>query len=68
MASDMYMGVDYAVLSYSFVGDIDTILSAVDRIKIPIITGKTAGNLRSNYIDESLVGNYLIYKIDTYLQ
>lgn len=68
MASNMYMGVSYAVLSYYFTEEIDTILSAVEQIRIPIITGQTAVNGASNYIDESLVGDYLIYNINTYLQ
>lgn len=68
MASNMYMGVNYAVLSYYFAGEIDTILSAVEQIKIPIITGQTEVSGDSNYIDESLVGDYLIYNINTYLQ
>ena len=68
MASNMYMGVSYAVLSYYFAGEIDTILSAVEQIRIPIITGQTAVSGDSNYIDESLVGDYLIYNINTYLQ
>lgn len=68
MTSNMYMGVSYAVLSYYFAGEIDTILSAVEQIRIPIITGQTAVNEASNYIDESLVGDYLIYNINTYLQ
>lgn len=67
MAS-MYMGVNYAVLSYYFGGEIDTILSAVEQIRIPIITGQTAVNGDTNYIDENLVGTYLIYDINTYLQ
>lgn len=68
MASNMYMGVNYTVLSYYFAGEIDTILSAVEQIEIPIITGQIAVNGDSNYIDESLVGSYLIYNINTYLQ
>lgn len=68
MASNMYMGVNYTVLSYYFKGEIDTILSAVEQIGIPIITGQTAVNWDVNYIDESLVGSYLIYNINTYLQ
>lgn len=68
MASNMYMGVNYTVLSYYFAGEIDTILSAVEPIRIPIITGQTAVNGNTNYIDESLVGDYLIYNINTYLQ
>lgn len=68
MASNMYMGVSCAVLSYYFKGEIDTILSAVEQIGIPIITGQTAVSGDLNYIDESLVGDYLIYNINTYLQ
>lgn len=68
MASNMYMGVNYTVLSYYFAGEIDTILSAVGQIGIPIINGQTAVNGDLNYIDESLVGSYLIYNINTYLQ
>lgn len=68
MASNMYMGVNYSVLSCYFGGEIDTILSAVEQIGIPIITGQTAVNGDSNYIDENLVGSYLIYNINTYLQ
>lgn len=68
MASNMYMGVSYVVFSYYFAGEIDAILSGVEQIRIPIITGQTAVNKNSNYIDESLVGDYLIYNINTYLQ
>lgn len=68
MASDMYMGVSIAVISYYFAGEIDTILSAVDHIRIPIITGKSEINGGTDYIDESMVGSYLIYNINTYLQ
>lgn len=68
MASNMYMAVDYTVLSYYFAGEIDTILSAVELIRIPIITGQTGVNGALNYIDESLVGDYLIYNINTHLK
>lgn len=68
MASNMYMGVNYWVTSYYFEGEVDTILSAVEQIRIPIITGQTAVNGDLNYIEESLVGSYLIYNINTYLQ
>lgn len=68
MASNMYMGVSYAVFSYYFVGEIDTILSAVEQIRIPIITGQTEVSGAPNYIDETLAGDYLIYNINTYLQ
>lgn len=33
---------------------------------LPFITGQTAVNGDLNYIDESLVGSYLIYNINTY--
>lgn len=68
MASDMYMGVNYSVVSYDYLGEIDTILGAVEQIRIPIITGQTAVNRDLNYIDEHQVGSYLIYNINTYLQ
>lgn len=68
MASNMYMGVNCSVTSYYFEGEIDTILSAVEQIEIPIITGQTAVNRDLNYIEESQVGTYLIYNINTYLQ
>lgn len=68
MVSDMYMGVNYSVTSYYFAGKIDTILSEVEQIRIPIITGQTVVIGGWNYIDESLVGDYLIYNINTYLQ
>lgn len=68
MASNMYMGVSYWVASYYLTVEIDTILSAVEQIRIPIITGQTAVNGDTNYIDENLVGDYLIYNINTYLQ
>lgn len=68
LISNMYMGVNYTVLSYYFGGKIDTILNAVDQIRIPIITGQTEVNWATNFIDESLVGDYLIYNINTYLK
>lgn len=68
MASNMYMGVNYSILSYYFAGEIDTILNAVEQISIPIINGLTIPSGNTNYIDESLVGDYLIYNINTYLQ
>lgn len=68
MASNMYMGVSYDINSYYFGGEIDTVLSAIENIPIPIVSGQlqTVGN--SNYIDESLVGDYLIFNIRTYLR
>lgn len=68
MASNMYMGVSYSVTSYDFAGEIDTIFGEVEQMRIPIITGQTAVNGNTNYIEESLVGDYLIYDINTYLQ
>lgn len=68
MASNMYMGVSYYVSSYYFGGEIDTILSAVENIPIPIVSGQSQTVVNSNYIDESLVGGYLIFNIHTYLR
>lgn len=68
MASNMYMGVSYFITSYYFGGEIDTILSAVENIPIPIVSGQTQTVVNSNYIDESLVGDYLIFDIHTYLR
>lgn len=68
MASNMYMGVNYYITSYYFGGEIDTILSAVENIPIPIISGQSQIIVNSNYIDESLIGSYLIFNIHTYLR
>lgn len=68
MASNMYMGIDYYITSYNFKGEIETILSAVENIPIPIVYGQSQTVVNSNYIDESLVGSYLIFNIHTYLR
>lgn len=68
MASNMYMGVTYYISSYDFKGEIDTVLSAVENILIPIISGETQTFSNAKYIDESLVGDYLIFNIYTYLR
>lgn len=68
MASNMYMGVSYNISSYYFGGEIDTVLSAVENIPIPIISGQSQTVVNSNYIDESLIGDYLIFNIHTYLR
>lgn len=68
MASNMYMGVAYYITSYYFNGEIDTVLSAVENIPIPIVSGQSQTVVNSNYIDESLIGNYLIFNIHTYLR
>lgn len=68
MASDMYMGVSYYISSHYFGGEIDTILSAVENIPIPIVSGQSQTVANANYIDESLVGDYLIFNISTYLR
>lgn len=68
MASNMYMGVSYSITSYFFVTEIDTILSAVENIPIPIVSGQSQTVVNSNYIDESLIGDYLIFNIHTYLR
>lgn len=68
MASNMYMGVSYYISSHYFGGEIDTVLSAVENIPIPIVYGQTQTVVNSNYIDESLIGDYLIFNIHTYLR
>lgn len=68
MASDMYMGVDYDITSYYHGGKIDTILSAVENIPIPIVSGQSQTVASSKYIDEKLIGDYLIFDINTYLR
>lgn len=68
MASNMYMGVSYYITSYDFRGKIDTILSAVENIPIPIVSGQSQTFVDAKYIDESLIGGYLIFHIHTYLR
>ena len=68
MASDMYMGVSYYITSYYFGGEIDTVLSAVENIPIPIVSGQSQTVVNTNYIDESIIGDYLIFNIHTYLR
>lgn len=68
MASDMYMGVNYYIASYYYGGEIDTVLSAVENIPIPIVSGQSQTVDNANYIDESLIGDYLIFNIYTYLR
>lgn len=68
MASDMYMGVDYYITSHYYEGEISAVLVGEENIPIPIVSGQsqTVGN--TNYIDESLIGDYLIFVIHTYLK
>ena len=68
MASNMYMGVNYSITSYYYVGEIDNVLSAVENILIPIVSGQSQTVNSTNYIDESIVGDYLIFHIYTYLR
>lgn len=68
MASGMYMGVSYYITSYYFRGEIDNVLSAVEDIPIPIVSGQSQTVVNANYIDESLIGDYLIFSIHTYLR
>lgn len=68
MVSNMYMSISYYISSYYFGGEIDTILSAVENIPIPIGSGQWQIVVNSNYIDESLIGDYLIFNIHTYLR
>lgn len=68
MASNMYMGVSYYITSYYYGGEIETVLSAVENIPIPIVSEQSQTVVNSNYIDESLIGDYLIFNIYTYLR
>lgn len=68
MVSDMYMGVSYDITSYYFGGEIDNVLSAVENIPIPIVSGQSQTVVNANYIDESMIGDYLIFNIHTYLR
>lgn len=68
MTFNMYMGVSYYIASYYFEGEIDTVLSAVENIPIPIVSGQSQTVVNSNYIDENLIGDYLIFDIHTYLR
>lgn len=68
MAPNMYMGISYSISSYYVGGEIDTVLSAVENIPIPIEYGQTQIVVNSNYLDESLIGDYLIFNIHTYLR
>lgn len=68
MASNMYMGVSYYITSYYYKGKIDTVLSAVENIPIPIVSGQSQTVVNANYIDEDLIGDYLIFNIHTYLR
>ena len=68
MASNMYMGVSYYISSNYFGGETDTVLSAIENIPIPIVSGQSQTVVNSNYIDESLIGDYLIFSIHTYLR
>lgn len=68
MASNLYMGVSYYINSYYYVGEIDIVLGAVENIPIPIVSGQSQTVVNTNYIDESLVGDYLIFNIYTYLR
>lgn len=68
MASNMYMGVSYYITSYYYEGEVDTVLSAVENIPIPIVSGQSQTVVNTNYIDESMIGDYLIFNIHTYLR
>lgn len=68
MASNMYMSVSYYITSYYYGGEIDTVLSAVENIPIPIVSGQSQTVVNANYIDESMIGDYLIFNIHTYLR
>lgn len=68
MASNMYMSISYQISSYYFGGEIDTVLTAIENIPIPIVSGDEQLVVNSNYLDESLIGDYLIFDIYTFLK
>lgn len=68
MVSGMYMGVSYYITSYYYRGKIDAVLSAVENIPIPIVSEQSQTIANTNYIDESIIGDYLIFSIHTYLR
>lgn len=68
MASGMYMGVNYDITSYYFGGEIDNVLSAVENIPIPIVSGQSQTVVNTNYIEERAIGDYLIFNIYTCLR
>ena len=68
MASGMYMSVSYSITSYWIAGEVDTVLSAIENIPIPIVSGQSQTVVNANYIDESMIGDYLIFDIYTYLR
>ena len=68
MVSGMDMGVSYNINSYYYGGEIDTVLSAIENIRIPIVPGDSRTPITANYIDETIIGDYLIFDIHTYLR
>jgi hypothetical protein len=44
------------------------LLNAIEKIPIPIVSGQWQLVVNSNYIDESLIGDYLIFNIYTRLR
>lgn len=67
MASNMFMGINCSINSYYFKGEIDTIYNSVLNIPIPIAPGETQTVSEAKYIEESLIGDYLTFNINTYL-
>lgn len=68
LASGLDMGIDHSITSHYFKGEIDTVLSAVENIPIPTVSGQSRIVANTKYIDESLIGDYLIFNIHTYLR
>lgn len=68
MASNMYMSISCYITSHYLAEEWDTVFSAVENIPIPIVSGQSKTVINSNYIDESLIGDYLIFNIHTYLR
>ena len=68
MASDMYMSIISYITSYYFAGFKDTVLNAIGHIPIPIVPGQLQTVASANYIKESMIGDYLIFNINTHLR
>lgn len=69
VASNRYMSVGYDIASYYFGGEMDIVFPpSIESIPIPIVSGQSQARASQNYIGESLIGDYLIFTIDTRLR
>lgn len=68
MASDMYMGVNYFIDSFIYEVQMVNVLSGVENIPIPIVSGQSQAVVNTNYIDEYRIGEYFVFGIRTCLR